>query len=289
MSARSERERRAGGVVRLGAERRPFTDLYHSLLNASWWALSLSILAVYLGANAGFAALFLTFGEIENARPGSFADAFFFSVQTMATIGYGKMTPIGDFSNALVAVEALCGLVGFAVITSLLFAKFSRPTARVLFSRHPVITTREGVPSLMFRVANERSSMIVEASIRVTMLRNEVTREGETIRKLLDLKLVRAQSPSFALSWTVIHPIDEASPLYGATPADVEVWNADLVVSLTGTEEALSQTVSARHIYFHDELRWGHRMVDLFTKLPDGRRALDQGKLHDVEPDGTAS
>lgn len=281
---RNERERRTGGVVRLGAQRQPFADLYHYLVDSSWAGLFGAVLVAYVAANAGFAALYLAFGEIENARPGSFSDAFFFSVQTMATIGYGKMTPVGQVANGLVAAEALCGVVGFAAITSLLFAKFSRPTARVLFSRHPVINTRDGVTSLMFRVANERSSMIVEASIRVTLLRNEVTSEGERVRKLHDLRLVRSQTPSFALSWTVIHPVDETSPLHGATAEQVQAWNADLLVTLTGTEEALSQPVSARHTYFHDELRWDHRMVDVFTVLADGRRALDQTKFHDIEP-----
>jgi inward rectifier potassium channel len=272
-------------VVAIGLRRRFAKDLYHHLLTASWRTLFVLVVLAYVGSNALFAAGYLLEGDvIENARPGSFADAFFFSVQTMATIGYGKMAPRTLLANGLVAAEALVGLLGLALVTGLIFAKFSRATARVLFSRVAVVAPYEGVPSLMFRMANERESQIVEAQLHAVVLRDEITAEGEPVRRAHDLHLRRSRSAAFALTWTAIHPITPDSPLHGEDAASLLAKRSDLLVALTGFDESLSQSVHARHGYGPGDIRWGARFQDVLGQLPDGRQIIDYRKFHDVLP-----
>jgi inward rectifier potassium channel len=272
-------------VVAIGLRRQPGKDLYHSLLTASWWRLFVLVAVGYVCSNAMFASGYLLEGDvIENARSGSFLDAFFFSVQTMATIGYGKMAPRTTLANALVATEALVGMMGLAVVTGLVFAKFSRPTARVLFSRVAVVAPYDGVPSLMFRMANERASQIVEAQLHAVVLRDETTAEGEPVRRAHDLHLRRSRSAVFALTWTAIHPITPDSPLHGEDAASLLANRTDLIVSLTGFDESLSQSVHARYGYGPGDIVWGSRFEDVLGRLPDGRPAIDYSKFHDVVP-----
>jgi inward rectifier potassium channel len=274
-------------VVRIGVRRRPLADVYHFLLTSRWWVLFALMLVVYLVANAGFALLYLWDGGVENARPGSFSDAYFFSVQTMATIGYGKMTPQSTFANLVVTIEALIGLVGLALATGLVFAKFSQPRARVLFSRFAVVSVRDGRRSLMVRLANERSTGLVEAQLRLVLVREETTIEGERVRRFHTLQLARSSSAVFALSWTAIHPIDDSSsPLFGATPASLEASGSDIVASLVGIEEATAQTVHARYSWSAEDIRFEHRFHDILVQLPDGRPAIDYSRFHDIEPVG---
>jgi inward rectifier potassium channel len=272
-------------VVRLGGvARRPLADAYHFLLTSSWWTLYALMLCAYVGANALFATLYWLDGGIENARPGSYLDAYFFSVQTMATIGYGRMTPVSTFSNFLVAFEALFGLVAFALATGLMFAKFSQPRARVLFCKHVVVSVRDGFPSLMIRLANERSTGLVEATIRLSLARDEKTVEGEGLRRIHSLTLTRASTALFAFSWTVVHRIDASSPLFGETAESLGRQNADLVASLIGIEEATGQNVHARYTWSGADVRFGYRFADILVALPDGRRGIDYTRFHDVEP-----
>ncbi len=272
-------------VVRKGLSHTKWRDYYHLLLTLDWPQFFVLTVASYVASNTVFALLYLAGGDcIKNARPGSFLDAFFFSVQTMATIGYGSMYPSTDYANLLVSIEALVGLLGVAMGTGLMFARFSRPTARVLFSGVAVIAPHNGVPALMLRVANERRNQILEAQIGVSLLRDEVTAEGNFMRRFYDLKLLRSQTRSFALSWMVIHEIDENSPLYGVTPELMAQTETDIVVTITGIDETASQTVHARHYYMTEEILWNMRFVDIFTKKSDGRRMLDFHRFHDVTP-----
>jgi inward rectifier potassium channel len=276
---------RPSEIVREGLARRPLGDLYHHLLNRPWWHLLAVVLAGFLGTNLLFATAYLVAGDgaaIEGARPGSFADAFFFSVQTMATIGYGRMSPVGAAANLIVTVEALTSLVALAVVTGLIFAKFSRPTARVLFSRVAVVTRFEGQPVLMFRMANERANQIVEAQLRLVFARTVVTAEGQEVRRFMDLELQRKQTAIFALTWTAIHPLDERSPLREATAESLRAMEAELIVSLTGIDDTFAGTVHARHSYIADEIVWNARFVDILSRLPDGRRRIDYTKFHEV-------
>jgi inward rectifier potassium channel len=275
--------------LRIGVRKRPLSDVYHFLLTSSWAVLFALMLVLYLGGNTAFALAYLLDGGIENARAGSFADAYFFSVQTMATIGYGKMTPQSTFANVVVTFEALVGLVGLALATGLVFAKFSQPRARVLFGRYAVVGVRDGVRSLMVRLANERATGLVEAQLRLVLLRDEKTLEGEDVRRFHTLTLARSSSAVFALSWTAIHAIDETSPLFGQTAASLEASRADIIASLVGLEEATAQTVHARHAWRAEAILFDHRFVDILVQTPDGRRGIDYRRFHDVAPVAGAS
>ena len=274
-------------ILSIGLRTSPLRDVYHSLLTTTWARFFGLVLVTYLGANLVFAMGYLGIGDgIEEARPGNFSDAFFFSVQTMATIGYGKMAPRGLSANLLVTLEALIGLLGLALVTGLVFAKFSRATARVIFSRNLVITLFDGVPSLLVRLANERGNQIAEAQAHLVLLRTERTPEGEEVRRVHDLRLRRSQSAFFAFTWMIVHPITPDSPLFGETAESLRAKDVDLVASMTGLDETLSQSVHARHAWTPEQILWDHHFADVLVSLPDGRRAIDYRRFHDVEPDG---
>ncbi len=266
-----------------GAPTRALDDLYHYLVTVSWPALIGIIASAFIIANLVFAVGYYFDGGVENARYHSFADMFFFSVQTMATIGYGKMVPATLFSNVLVSIEALTGLLALALMTGLVFAKFSRPTARVRFSRYVVIGPRDGTTSLMIRMANMRANRIVEANIHVVFTRWETTVEGESIRRFYDLIMTRSRSAMFALSWTAVHRIVEDSPLFGQTRDSLANSQPEIVVSITGLDETFSQTIHARHTYALDEILWGARFADVLILDPDGSRSVDYTRFDDVE------
>lgn len=275
-------------VLAVGLRRAPVDDLYHSLITWSWVRLFATMGAAYVLVIAVFALVYLALGEgaIEHARLESFEDAFFFSFQTMATIGYGHMLPKSTAANLISVLQVMIGLAGTALSTGLVFAKFARPTARVLWSQVAVVTRFDGHPALLFRVANERGNQIVEAQLNVALLLDEVTAEGEHVRRAYDLTLRRERSLLFSLTWLAVHPIVPGSPLHGLTQAQLRRAVATLVVSLTGLDEHLGQTVHARHAYSADDLRFGHRFVDVIEVLPDGSRLIDYRRFHDVVPDG---
>jgi inward rectifier potassium channel len=274
--------RSAPRVRRLHSRRFPILDLYHSLLTVGWLGF-FGVLAVYYVAfNLVFAALYLVSAGVANARPGSFADAFFFSVQTMATIGYGQLYPQSFLANLLVAIEVLLGMSGLALATGVIFARFSRPTARVVFSRLAVVTSYDGVPTLMFRAANQRRNDILEAQVNVSLLRDERTGEGTAMRRFHDLALVRARTPAFSLTWTVMHRINEASPLYGATADSLSADGAEIVVAMIGFDAVFSQTVHARHSYLPDEIVWNRRLADILSVGADGARVVDYRRFHEL-------
>ncbi|MBI5611390.1 MAG: ATP-sensitive inward rectifier potassium channel 10 [Deltaproteobacteria bacterium] len=273
------------GVVAIGAPRRPLSDLYHALMTVRWPAMLGLILIWYLLLNLVFALLYVLGGDcIQGAEPGSFPDAFFFSVQTFATIGYGAMAPTTTYAHVLVTSEAFVGMLTAAVATGLIFAKFSKPTARVIFADTAIVAPRNGVPHLMFRLANQRGNQIVEARLQVALARWERTQEGETMRRFHDLELVRQQSLLFVLTWTAMHPIDDRSPLHGATAQSLIEEGAELVVSFVGLDETMNQTVHARWSYRPDEIRWNHRYADIIAVLPDGRRQIDYRVFHNTAP-----
>jgi inward rectifier potassium channel len=191
--------------------------------------------------------------------------------------------PVTLFSNILVSIEALTGLLALALMTGLVFAKFSRPTARVRFSRYLVVGPRDGTTSLMIRMANMRANRIVEANIHVVLARNETTVEGESIRRFYDLTMTRNRSAMFALSWTAVHRIVEGSPLFGQTHDSLANGQSEIVVSITGLDETFSQTIHARHTYELDEIMWGARFADVLILDPDGSRSIDYTRFDDVE------
>lgn len=268
----------------VGRRRALGEDLYHSVLTMPWWRFFLTIIGVFIGGNCLFALAYsIQPGSIANARPGSLEDAFFFSVQTMATIGYGTMSPATRFGHIMVTLEAILGMLGVALVTGITFAKFARPTARVLFSEKALITPRNGAPHLMFRVANWRHNFVLEAQLRAFVLVEERTQEGEVLRVPIDLPLVRDRTALFAMTWTAMHRIDEESPFHGAGALErLREKKAEIFLSLTGTDETLAQTIHARYGYTLDEIVVGARFADVLQILPDRTRVIDYGRFHDV-------
>jgi len=278
---------RYGGarVERKGGWHWNWRDLYHRFLALPISIAVLLCSAYYLLVNVLFAGLYLIDPSgIAGAQPGKFTDAFFFSVQTIATIGYGVMYPKSLFTNLLVTVESVIGIMSFALITGVLFTRFSRPVARVLFSQVAVIGRYEGKPAFMFRMANERRNQILQAQVRVTLVRSEPDAHGGEVRRLHDVQLVRTQSSFFSLSWMVVHVIDESSPLWRATEETLRGTDTEIVVLLAGIDETLNQTVHARHSYGPEEILWNHRFADILTRTPEGGRAIDLDRFHDTVP-----
>jgi inward rectifier potassium channel len=276
------RDTAAPGLRRTAGASR--ADLYHRLLTVSWTGFFALIAAAYALFNVAFAILYLLQdGAVAHAKPHDFGDAFFFSVQTMATIGYGDMHPATLYANLLVTVEVLMGMTGLALATGLIFARFSRPTARVMFSEVAVVTRHEGVPTLMFRAANQRRNRILEATVNVMLVRNEATAESEVMRRFYELKLARHRNPTFVLTWTVMHPVDADSPLKGMTPDSMRAQEAQIVATIAGIDESLAQTIHARHTYGNQDIRWGWRLVDIIARTSEGGLAVDYAKFHHAE------
>jgi inward rectifier potassium channel len=273
----------ADEVLPLGLRRPWFGDLYHRTLRLGWCGFLIAASLLYVIANIVFALLFMLDRDgVANARPGAFWDAFFFSVQTMATVGYGQMYPATRYANLVVTVETAVGLMFVAIATGLVFARFSRPTARILFSRVAVIGPYNGMPTLSFRLANQRRNQILQAEVAATLLRDEETKEGSLIRRFYDLKLQRYRTPVFALTFTVMHQIDRDSPLYGIDADSLAARNAELVVTASGLDETLARQVHARTSYLPDEILWEHRFVDVLGWTEDGRRVIDYRRFHDT-------
>lgn len=270
-------------VARKGVSKFDWGDLYHALLTLSWIKLFAVVGAGYIITNILFAFMYLAAGDgVENMREGDFSDAFFFSVQTMATIGYGAMYPKTLFANILVAIEALLGLLGVSMGSGLVFARFSLPKARVMFSRVAVITPHNSVPTLMFRVANERQSWILEAQVNVSLVTSEITQEGQAMRRFYNLPLFRNQSSLFALTWTVMHPIDENSPLYSITLDEMLEKEMEILITLTGIDQTVSDNIHAHHSYIPTEILWNHRFADILSKTRNGKRSVDYNRFHDA-------
>ena len=270
----------------IGVERGGLRDFYHWVLTIRWWLFYVCLIGTYLSLNLLFATLYwLDPGGIANARPGSFLDNFFFSVETISTIGYGVMTPKNLYANIVMTAEAFTGLGMVAIATGLIFSRVSRPTARVIFSRIAVVTPFDGVPALMFRAANQRGNQILEAEATVNLFIEVKTLEGHSFRRFQPVQLVRSRQPMFALSWTLIHLIDETSPLFGATADSLQAAGAEIVVAVSGVDEIFAQRIYARHSYLPDEIAWNRQLVDVLTLNEDGDRVLNYYNFHKlVEP-----
>jgi inward rectifier potassium channel len=263
----------------------PMFDLYHALMTMSWIRFVAWVSFLYLFSNVIFATTYLLCGDvIRNAEPGSFMDTFFFSVQTMATIGYGYMTPIGHMANMVVAVEAFFGIVYSALTTGLAFARFTRPTPGVRFSKVAVMGSHNHQPALKFRVANTRRTPILDAEIHLWLVREVLTAEGERYRRTVPLEMTRSHSPVFSLSWTAVHLIDEDSPLSQINFEDLQERNWQLLVTLAGYHESFSHHVYARHVYRVNDIQFGARLAEIMHTLPDGTVAMDMRRFDRWEP-----
>jgi inward rectifier potassium channel len=269
----------------LGIWYRYWQEPYHLMLTVPWMGFMAIMALLYLSLNACFAVLFMLGGDsIVNARPGSFEDAFFFSVQTLASIGYGVMSPKTSYANWLVVLESIVGLFMIAVLTGLTFARFSRPTAKIIFSKFAVIMPFDNLPTLVFRAANQRRNQILEAQVMVYFSRDESTAEGHHMRRFYELKLARSRTPSFSLPWTLMHQIDQTSPLYGLTTESLAASQAQLIVSLSGLDETVSQNVHSRHTYGMNDIVPDHQLADIIHLTPDGDRYIDFSHFHQIEP-----
>ena len=271
-------------IVIRGDKRSPLRDFYHSLLRRPWWVTVATISCAFLAANALFAGAYLATGGIVHAGSTSFPDAFFFSVQTMGTIGYGAMYPESPAANLLVVVESIASLLLTALSTGLVFAKFSRSTARIVFSNNAVIWPMNGVPTLMFRMGNLRGNQIVDAQIRVVMTRTERNPDGTAFYRMLDLKLTRERALSLSRSWSVLHPGGPDSPLAGHTPESLIAEEVEVQIMVVGLDDVTMQPVHAGHRYFANQILWGARHADVLSETPDGNLLLDLSKFHDTEP-----
>lgn len=268
----------------IGAPPGTFRDLYHAFLRTPWWGALLGIVCAYLALNVCFAGGYVLIGGIANSRHGSLVDAFYFSVQTMGTIGYGAMYPVSPGANMLVVLESVTGLLVTALATGLVFAKFSLTTSRIVFTHEAVIAPMDGVPTLMLRVGNERGNQIMEAQIRMAIVRTERTKEGLKFYRMYDLVLVRERSLALSRSWTVMHSINESSPLFGHTPASLKTDEIELNVTLVGVDDTSLQAVHARTTYTDDRIVWGARHADILSEEPDGSLIVDLRKFHEVVP-----
>jgi inward rectifier potassium channel len=280
------RHKRGPIAIIRGQDKGRWLDFYHGVLTVSWGVFFLGLAGVFLGLNALFATLYLLDpGGIANARPHSFADAFFFSVETFGSIGYGVLWPRSLYANVLMTTESFFSLVNVAIATGLVFARFSRPFARVMFSNVAVITQFDGKPTLMFRAVNQRGNQIFDANVTVSYASQKTTSEGMVMRRFEEMKLVRSYSPLFALSWTVMHQIDETSPLYGATPENLVADQVEIIALLRGTDETLAETIYARTAWTPEQILPGKRFSDILSFTPHGRRVIDLARFHDTEPE----
>jgi len=275
-------------VVRFGLK--PFASLsiYHWSLSASWPRFLGMLAGAYLGINTLFAFGYILCGanalqgEPVSSSSEAFLRAFFFSVQTFATIGYGHVIAIGTPANILVTLEAFLDLVGVALSTGVVFARFSRPTAKIIYSRHAVVAPYKGISALEFRIANARTSQIIELEAKVILSRIEASGEG-LVRKFRDLNLERTRVTFFPLSWTLVHPIDERSPLAGMQSEDLLESNTEILILLTGTDETSSQTVHSRSSYKAEEIIWNAAFAPIFKRShEDGILGMDVGRIHDI-------
>lgn len=268
----------------VGGSRPGLRDAYHGMLTVPWWAAAGIVTAAWLVTNAVFAGLYLWTGGLANARDGSFADAFFFSVQTMGTIGYGTLSPSGSAANLLVVLECIFGLAFNAVATGLVFVRFSLQRARMIFSRQACVSELDGVPTLMMRIGNERRGRIVDAKFRLTVTRTTKTTEGVTIYRTVDLPLARDHATALSRAWNVMHPLTPGSPLAGATSASLASADAELTLLVTGTDDTTLQPVHAMHTWMASDVVFGHRLADIVSDLPDGNMLVDLRRFHDLVP-----
>jgi len=260
-------------------------DSYHWVLSLTWPRFALFLASSYIVINLLFGALYaLRPGCIADLEPGSFPYAFFFSVETLATVGYGHNYPATVYGHVVVTIEIFLGMIWIAVITGLIFVRFARPTARIVFSNCLLIAPHDGRLSLMFRVANLRHTSMAEAEFRIIYSRDEHVLEGEDIRRFYYLKLYPDRMISFPAALTIRHTIDEQSPLYGITPERLEKEDAFFVASTVSLELVMAASVQSQQDYAVEDIRFGERFVDVYQQLEDGRLTVDYGRLHDTEP-----
>jgi inward rectifier potassium channel len=262
-------------------------SFYHHLITISWVTFSIYILLAHFFVNVLFAGLYICAGleKLEGISGetflGKFLDAFFFSVQTFTTVGYGKINPIGIVSNIIASIESLCGWLSFALATGLLYGRFSRPNAKILFSEKAIISPYQDMTGFMFRIANVRENQLINVEVQVAFTRVEKVKENH-VRKYFELVLERDKIDFFSLSWTVVHPIDENSPLWGMSEEDFTNSDAEFLILLKAFDDTFSQNVHTRSSYKFNEIVWNHKFVNTFGR-EDGITVLELDKISTIE------
>ncbi len=264
-----------------------FGDFYHSVVRMSWPKFLAAFVVIFLLINLLFGTFFwLQPDSIGGIKDEHFIEYFFFSVQTLATIGYGSLYPQTMYGHTLVTFEAMFGLLGLGMFAALAFTRLSLPRARVSFSDSVVVTTFDGAPTLMLRVAQARNNRIIDAEVNLSILLRQTTKEGANIRRLFYLNLQRNRIPLLSLTWLVMHTIDETSPLYGLSTEALEARDFGLIAMIKGIDETVSQTIHANHIYRATDIKWAHHFVDMHMKhATTGETMMDMSVISDTAPD----
>jgi inward rectifier potassium channel len=260
-----------------------WADVSHRCMTASWPSFIGGAVLVFITFNAVFAVFYWIGNQpISNVPGGAYIDYLYFSIETLSTAGYGDMHPQTHYGHFVAAVELFTGIFSMSLMTGLIFARFSRPNARLLFADNPFISSHDGKPTLMLRLANERHNIISNATAKLWLFKNIVSMEGETLRRFYELPLTKDQNPGLALSWTLYHVLDENSPLYQTNADDLEASKASFVVVVTGYDVVAAQTVHARKPYDHGDILFGHRYADILDTSDDGRLRVDYSRFHDT-------
>jgi inward rectifier potassium channel len=264
-------------------------SFYHELITMSWWKFNLLIFVSYLVVNLIFSCLYF-FGDIQHLggmqahnTMEQFMEAFFFSTQTLSTVGFGRLNPEGFYDSAVAAIESMTGLLGFALATGLLYGRFSRPVAKVIFSNHALISPYRGIKALMFRFGNPRKSQLLELEVEVNLSIVENDDAGKPVRRFVPLELERKRVAILSMTWTIVHPIDENSPIAGWVAGDFESKNCEVIVIVKAFEEAFSQTVYARTSYKADEIKCDMRFIPVIAAGPNGSVVIELDKIHEYE------
>ena len=269
-----------------GASRFDLRDPYHLAVALTWPQFLAALLALYLSVNVVFAILYwLVPGSVANARLGSFADAFFFSIETLATVGYGEMYPATAYGRLVAGSEIVCGLAFTAILTGLTFVRFSRPRAKFIFAANPVVAMHKGKPTLMVRIGNGRATGLADARAQLNLLLHETTADGNVIHRVQELRLERAHIPLFPLFWTLMHVMDERSPLDGYDAARAIRASAQVFVLIEARDPTCATTVHDIRNYAARDIRFGMRYQDALTTAADGTPVLDLTKIGALEPD----
>ena len=282
---------RLGAYVfkRIGGARVDLRDPYHLAVSLTWPKFFTACFMLYLAVNLVFAVLYWSVpGAVGNTQPLSFGDCLFFSIETLSTVGFGEMYPATPYGRVVAAAELVCGLAFTAILTGLTFVRFSRPRAKMVFAAHPVVAVHNGKPTLMVRVANARPSPLFRAKATLNLLTSETASDGKQYRRVQELRLERSHLPFFQLAWTLMHVLDERSPLYGYDAARVAAAKAHLFITLEACDPTLSAMVHDFRGYAPGDIRFGLRYVDAVMPAEDGTLLLDLTRLEDLEPeDGT--
>jgi inward rectifier potassium channel len=269
-------------VQKIGNKSAYFQDAFYWILRTSWPQFIIMAMSSYLLINAFFASLYYFLdASILNTRPGSYWDSFIFSFQTSSTLGFGHYLPNSNLSHILVFLDTFSGIFYAAIITGLAYAKFAKPSARVNFTKNVILTTFDHIPTIMFRMSNSRDTHIVDVNLNVAALLPYTSKEGDELRKFYPLKLITSNNPTFSLSWTAMHQIDEDSPLFGMDIDEIKEKSTIIFVSLTGIDDVLSQTVHASYRYTSTDIIKAKKFVDILSFV-DGKYILDLHKFNDV-------